>query len=85
VLLPQATVGQAQGLARGFSDAVRQRLVMHDDDTGVSEIVTVSAAAVGTAQVTSALDAATVLAEAEAAVRRARQSGTIECVALASG
>jgi diguanylate cyclase (GGDEF)-like protein len=85
VLLPQATVDQAQGLARGFSDAVRQRLVMHDDDTGVSEIVTVSAAAVGTAQVTSALDAATVLAEAEAAVRRARQSGTIECVALASG
>lgn len=84
VLLPQATVEQAEGLARGFSDAVRQRLVMHDDDTGLSQIVTVSAAVVGAAQVTSSLDAATVLTEAEAAIGRARQSGNIERVALAS-
>ena len=85
VLLPQATVDQAEGLARRFSDAVRQRLVMHDDDTGSSQIVTVSAAVVGAAQVTSTLDAATVLAEAEAAVLRARQTGKVERVAIASG
>ena len=85
VLLPQATVDQAEGLARGFSDAVRQRLVMHDQDTGVSQIVTVSAAAVGTGEITGDLDAATVIAEAEAAVLRARSSGRIERVALAAG
>lgn len=83
VLLPQATVDQAEGLARGFSDAVRQRLVMHHEDTGASQIVTVSAAAVGTEAVTGGVDAATVIAEAEAAVLRARQSGRIERVALA--
>jgi diguanylate cyclase (GGDEF)-like protein len=85
VLLPQATVDQAERLALGFSDAVRQRLVMHDQDTGVSQVVTVSAAAVGTEDVTGDLDAATVIAAAEAAVVRARQSGRIERVALAAG
>jgi diguanylate cyclase (GGDEF)-like protein len=84
VLLPQATVEQAAGLARGFSDAVRQRLVMHDQDSGAPQIVTVSAAAVGTAQVTGDLDAATVIAAAEAAVVRARESGRVERVALAA-
>jgi diguanylate cyclase (GGDEF)-like protein len=83
VLLPQATVDQAEELARGFSEAVRQRLVMQDHDTGIQQIVTVSAAAVGTDDVTAALDAATVLAEAEAAVLRARLSGRIERVVLA--
>jgi diguanylate cyclase (GGDEF)-like protein len=85
VLLPQATVDQAEGLARGFSDAVRQRLVMHDQDTGVSQIVTVSAAAVGTGQVTGELDATAVIATAEAAVARARESGRIERVLLPAG
>ena len=85
VLLPQATVDQAEGLARGFSDAVRQRLVMHDEETGVSQIVTVSAAAVGTGQAAGELDPAAVIAQAEAAVVRARQTGRIERVALAPG
>ena len=85
VLLPQATVEQAERLALGFSDAVRQRLVMHDQDTGVSQVVTVSAAAVGTGRVTGDLDAATVIAAAEEAVVRARQSGRIERVAFAAG
>lgn len=85
VLLPQATVDQAEGLARGFSDAVRQRLVMHDEETGVSQIVTVSAAAVGTERVAAELDAAAIIAEAETAVVRARHSGRIERVALAAG
>jgi hypothetical protein len=58
---------------------------MHDQDTGVSQVVTVSAAAVGTEDVTGDLDAATVIAAAEAAVVRARQSGRIERVALAAG
>jgi diguanylate cyclase (GGDEF)-like protein len=84
VLLPQATVDQAEGLARGFSDAVRQRLVMHDEETGVSQVVTVSAAAVGTDRVAGDLDAAAVIAAAEAAVVRARQAGRTERVALAA-
>jgi len=45
----------------------------------------VSAAAVGTGEVPGGLDAATVIAEAEAAVLRARSSGRIERVALAAG
>ena len=49
----------------------------------MTKIVTVSAAAVGTGQVAGELDAATVIAEAEAAVVRARQTGRIERVALA--
>jgi len=58
---------------------------MHDEETGVSQIVTVSAAAVGTGQVAGELDPAAVIAEAEAAVVRARQTGRIERVALAPG
>ena len=84
VLLPEATVDQASALALRFRETVQQRLVLQDHKSGVTKIVTVSAAAVGTDVVQSELDAAYVMAEAEAAVLRAKLNGRnrIERVAL---
>jgi len=84
VLLPETTVDQAALLAARFRETVQQRLVLQDHKTDTTKIVTVSAAAVGTDLVQSELDAAYVMAEAEAAVLRAKLNGRnrIERVAL---
>ena len=84
VLLPEATVDQAATLAMRFSETVQHRLVLQDHKTGIVQIVTVSAAAVGTDHVQSDIDASYVMAEAEAAVLRAKLNGRnrIERVAL---
>jgi len=84
VLLPETTVDQAAVLALRFRETVQHRLVLQDHKTGTSQIVTVSAAAVGTDMVQSELDAGYVMAEAEAAVLRAKLNGRnrIERVAL---
>jgi diguanylate cyclase (GGDEF)-like protein/excisionase family DNA binding protein len=84
VLLPEATVDQAALLAMRFRETVQQRLVLTDHKTGLTKVVTVSAAAVGTDVVQSDIDAAYVMAEAEAAVLRAKLDGRnrIERVAL---
>lgn len=84
VLLPETSVDQAALLAARFREMVQHRLVLHDHKTDMSQIVTVSAAAIGTDLVQSEIDAAYVLAEAEAAVLRAKLNGRnrIERVAL---
>jgi diguanylate cyclase (GGDEF)-like protein len=84
VLLPETTVDQAALLAVRFREMVQHRLVLQDHKTDISKIVTVSAAAVGTDLVQSGVDSAYVLAEAEAAVLRAKLHGRnrIERVAL---
>ena len=85
VLLPETTVDQAAVLAGRFRETVQQRLVQQDHKTEATTLVTVSAAAVGTDLVHAELEAATVIAEAEAAVLRARFYGgknRIERVAL---
>src|SRR3982751_5916853 len=84
VLLPETTVDQAATLAGRFQEAVQQRLVLQDYNTDTTKIVTVSGAAVGTDLVQSELDASYVLAEAEAAVVRAKIAGRgrVERVAL---
>jgi diguanylate cyclase (GGDEF)-like protein len=85
VLLPETTLDQAAVLAARFRETVQQRLVQQDHKTETTTIVTVSAAAVGTELVHAEIDAASVIAEAEAAVLRARFYGgknRIERVAL---
>jgi len=84
VLLPETTLDQAALLAARFSEMVQHRLVLQDHNTDVSKIVTVSAAAVGTDVVQSDIDAAYVIAEAQAAVLRAKLDGRnrVERVAL---
>jgi diguanylate cyclase (GGDEF)-like protein/excisionase family DNA binding protein len=84
VLLPETTVDQAAALAVRFREMVQHRLVQQDHKTETTTLVTVSAAAVGTDLVQSEIDAAVVMAEAEAAVLRARFYGRnqIERVAL---
>ena len=84
VLLPETTVDQADLLAVRFREMVKHRLVLQDHKTDMTKIVTVSAAAVGTDLVQSGVDSAYVLAEAEAAVLRAKLNGRnrIERVAL---
>jgi diguanylate cyclase (GGDEF)-like protein len=84
VLLPETTLDQAAALAARFRETVQQRLVLQDHNTGISQAVTVSAAAVGTDLVQSELDAASVMSEAQAAVVRAKLNGRnrIEHVAL---
>jgi diguanylate cyclase (GGDEF)-like protein/excisionase family DNA binding protein len=84
VLLPETTLDQAAALAMRFRETVQQRLVLQDHNTGTAQIVTVSAAAVGTDVVQAELDAAYVMAEAEAAVLRAKLNGRnrVEHVAL---
>ncbi len=84
VLLPETTVDQAAILAARFCESVCQRLILQDHKTDMTQIVTVSAATVGTDLVNSELDAAYVMAEAEAAVLRAKLNDRIriERVAL---
>jgi diguanylate cyclase (GGDEF)-like protein/excisionase family DNA binding protein len=85
VLLPETTLDQASVLAMNFREMVKQRLVLYDHKTDRSQIVTVSAAAVGTDLMDAEIDAATVMAEAGAAVLRAKLNGRnnrIECVGL---
>jgi diguanylate cyclase (GGDEF)-like protein/excisionase family DNA binding protein len=84
VLLPETTVDQAAVLAARFRETVQHRLVLQDHKTDTTQVVTVSAAAIGTDLVQQDLDASHVLAEAEAAVLRAKLygRGRIERVAL---
>ncbi len=84
VMLPETTLDQAAALAAGFRETVQHRLVLQDHKTDAVQVVTVSAAAVGTDLVQSEIDAAYVLAEAEAAVLRAKLNdrSRIERVAL---
>jgi diguanylate cyclase (GGDEF)-like protein/excisionase family DNA binding protein len=84
VLLPETRLDQAAALATRFRETVQHRLVLMDHKTGATKIVTVSAAAVGADLVQSELDASYVMAEAEAAVLRAKLNGRnrVERVAL---
>jgi len=84
VLLPETTLDQASDLASRFRETVQHRLVLQDHKTGATKIVTVSAAAVGADQVQAEIDAAYVMAEAKAAVLRAKLNGRnrVERVAL---
>ena len=84
VLLPETTLDQAAILAARFRETVEQRLVLPDHKTDTAIHVTVSAATVGTDLVQSEIDAGYVLAEAEAAVARAKLNGgnRLERVAL---
>jgi diguanylate cyclase (GGDEF)-like protein/excisionase family DNA binding protein len=84
VLLPETSVDDAAQLATRFSEMVRQRLVLVDHKTDAVAIVSVSAAAVGTDLVQEELDPDYIMAEAEAAVLRAKMNGgnRVERVAL---
>ena len=84
VLLPETTLDQAALLAARFREMVAQRFLLQDYKTDMTKTVTVSAAALGTDLVQSEIDPAYVIAEAEAAVLRAKLNGRnrIERVAL---
>ena len=84
VLLPETPLVQIGTLANQFRQMVESRLVLVEHKTDATAAVTVSAAAVGTDLVDSELDPRTILAEAEAAVVRARMNGgnRLERVAL---
>jgi diguanylate cyclase (GGDEF)-like protein/excisionase family DNA binding protein len=75
VLLPETTLEQAATLADTFREMVRQRLVLVDHKTDALTTVTVSAAAAGTDLVHADIDARSILAEADAAVLRAKMNG----------
>ena len=84
VLLPETTLDQAALLAARFREMVQQRFVLDDQRTKRGKPVTVSAAALGSDLVQSEIDAAYIMAEAQAAVLRAKVSGRnrVERVAL---
>lgn len=84
VLLPETTLDHASSLANRFREMVQQRLVLIDHKTDVKMVVTVSAAAVGTDLVQAEIEPAYIMAEAEAAVIRAKMDGRnrVERVAL---
>jgi diguanylate cyclase (GGDEF)-like protein len=84
VLLPETTLDQAATLASRFRETVQQRLLLMDHKTETTTAVTVSAAAVGTDLVQSEIDRGHILAEAAAAVVRAKMNGgnRVERVAL---
>lgn len=84
VLLPETTLDQAATLANRFREMVHQRLVLVDHKTDSTTVVTVSAAAVGTDIVQAEIDPAYIMAEAEAAVMRAKLDGRnrVERIAL---
>ena len=84
VLLPETTLDQAATLAARFCETVKQRLVLVDHKTEAINVVTVSAAAVGTDLVQAEIDPAYILAEAYAALVRAKMNGgnRVERVAL---
>jgi diguanylate cyclase (GGDEF)-like protein len=75
VLLPETTVDQATVLATRFCETVQQRLVLVEHKTDTRTTVTVSAAAVGTDAVREEIEPRYVLAEAQAALRRAKSDG----------
>ena len=85
VLLPETTLDQASSLAGRFCEMVQQRLVLLEHKTDEETTVTVSAAAVGIDAIGSDIDPRTIIAEAHAAVRRAKKDGgnRVERVALA--
>ena len=75
VLLPETTIDQATVLATRFCETVQQRLVLVEHKTDARTTVTVSAAAVGTDAVREEIDSRHVLAEAQAALLRAKSGG----------
>jgi diguanylate cyclase (GGDEF)-like protein/excisionase family DNA binding protein len=83
-LLPETSLDDAAALANRFRTTVRQRMVLVDHRTEARVRVTVSAAVVGAERLLSHLDPATVFAEAEAALLRAKLNGVdrMERVAL---
>lgn len=83
-LLPETTLDQAASLASRFREMVQQRLVLVDHKTDATTPVTISAAAVGTDIVHIEVDPEYVMAEADAAVLRAKMNGgnRVERVAL---
>lgn len=84
VLLPETTLDQAATLAARFCETVQQRLVLVEHKTDAITAVTVSAAAVGTDLVQAEIDPSYILAQADAAVLRAKMNGgnQVERVAL---
>ena len=84
VLLPETTLDQAATLAARFNEMVQHRLVLHDHNAEITKAVTVSAAALAADVLQPDINAAYVVAEAEAAVLRAKLNGgnRIERVAL---
>jgi diguanylate cyclase (GGDEF)-like protein/excisionase family DNA binding protein len=83
VLLPETTLDQAAALAGRFCEMVEQRLVLVDHKTDTTTTVTVSASAVAT-DAPADIDPALIMAEAEAALMRAKMDGgnRVESVAL---
>ncbi|PYR78936.1 MAG: hypothetical protein DMF86_04810 [Acidobacteria bacterium] len=75
VLLPETTLDQAASIASGFCEMVQQRLVLVDHKTDTATPVSVSAAVVGADRVDVHIDASRILAEAAAAVTRAKMNG----------
>jgi diguanylate cyclase (GGDEF)-like protein len=75
VLLPETTLDQASSLASRFCEMVQQRLVLLEHKTDAQTTVTVSAAAVGIDVVREEIDPRAIMAEAHAAVLRAKMNG----------
>lgn len=83
-LLPQTSLEDAVRLAERVQAMIEMRLALRDEQ-GQRIPVSLSAAVVGSDIIEPELDAADILAEAEAAVRRARRAGRVERVALVPG
>lgn len=83
-LLPETSLDQASRLATRFREAVQQRLILLDHTTDVRAAVTLTAAVVGAEHIDTELDPAAIMAEAEAALARAKMEGKnrTESVAL---
>jgi len=83
-LLPETTLDDAAALAHRFRSTVRQRMILVDHRTDARVPVSVSAAVVGADRLLSHIDPNTLVAEAEAALFRAKLNGPnqIEHVAL---
>lgn len=74
-LLPETPLDDAAVLATRFREMVAQRLVLNDHKSDAHTVVTVSGAVVGTDVVQTDVDAGYILAEAEAALLRAKIDG----------
>lgn len=83
-LLPQTALDDAVRLAERVQSMVETRLAFKDEH-GMRVPVTLSAAVAGSDVIEPELDPADILAHAEAAVRRARQTGRVERVVLVPG
>jgi diguanylate cyclase len=75
VLLPETTLEQASSLATHFCEMVHQRLVLLEHKTNEETTITMSAAAVGVELVGEPIDSRALMAEAHAAVQRAKMNG----------